>query len=1434
MDAASPRWREITVSEYPWERDALAFVRGRLPDIEPYQVWTNFEFIADDGSINEVDLLALTPKGFHLVEIKSDPGVVEGDRGVWTWRREKRVRTVDNPLLLANRKAKKLIALLRRQPAMRSVPSPFLEARVFLSHESVDCRLPEELRGRVHLRDAGAGRAERPGIVAALTRGAPPAGRRCDRPLARALRRAMEEAGIRRSQRSRQVGDYRLDELLLEGPGYQDWTARHVAVESERARVRIYGAPRGVSDEERAALARAAEREYRILQDVRHEGILAAKAFTGHPLGPALVFAHRDGAERFDHWLAARAERLDVDVRIHLLRQIAEALRHAHARRLVHRALSPQSLLVLDPDAALPRVQVFNWQTGARGAGTAGAVTSGATRLGTLVEDAAWIYLAPEAVTGHGAPAEQSDVFSLGALACHLFSGRAPASSPIEMNERLRREQGLRISSVLDGAGESLQRLVQDATHPDVSLRLASVADFLAGLEAVEDELTAPEVRSRPDPLEARPGDELEHGLTVKRRLGRGSTALALLVERGGREQVLKVALSSEDNGRLEAEAEVLRRLRHQSVVELHEVLRFGDRVGLLMARAGRETLADRLREEGSLHLELLERFGEDLLAAVDWLEQQGVPHRDVKPENLGVAKVGSRLHLVLFDFSLARTPAENVRAGTRPYLDPFLAARRPPRWDTHAERFAAAVTLHEMAAGSLPRWGDGRSEPAVLDCEATVDADAFEPAVREGLTAFFGRALRREFGERFDNAQEMLRAWRQVFLAASRPETVPDPPPAAVPDPPPAAVDVGGAALDTLLAEIGLSARGLHAAERMNVRTVRDLLAFPLIRVNRMRGVGSRTRRELTELARRLAARFPDAAAAPKTVPADEAAAPGETAAAPGEEAARASVDALTGLLLPAGRTAQSRRDAERLAALLGLDAAGGAAPSPDPDGGGGPAPAWPSQSDAARFLGIAPAGISHALARARRRWDKEAAFARLRGDVVDLLEAHGGVMTAPELAEALLARRGSVQEEPLRSRRAAACVRAAAEIEVQRAAPRWIVRRVGGPGRALLARDAIDERGAPRVDGWKSADFAERLGRAADELARRDPLASPARALEALQAVPVPDGVDPPSPNRLAALAAAASHGAALSRRLEFHPRGMAPARTLKLALGALAGAPMLDADAIRRRVAGRFPDAAPLPGRPRLDALLTEAGSDLRWNPDADGGRGAYEGPPLRTFVTVASAAGRTRTSSGARRAADAAGAPWSEGDDFEQRLRRALEGQAFLALTAAPHRLAEAERVLAAAFAVDVRSFDALLIRHMRAAARDAGADWRVVLRADRQPAGGTDRANLLRLVEHRALPRARDELAAAPRAVLLTNLGLLARYGRMTFLDELRDAAGRAGGPPGVWLLVPDDEQETRPMLDGRPVPVFTAAQWARVPGAWLAARRGPAAPGAAP
>ena len=801
---------------------------------------------------------------------------------------------------------------------------------------------------------------------------------------------------------------------------------------------------------------------------------------------------------------------------------------------------------------------------------------------------------------------------------------------------------------------------------------------------------------------------------------------------------------------------------------------------------------------KGRLHLELLERFGEDLLATIDWLETKGIPHRDIKPENLGAAKIGSQLHLVLFDFSLARTPAENILAGTRDYLDPFLQTRKPPRWDTHAERFAAAVTLYQMAVGSLPRWGDGQSEPAVLDCEATVDADAFEPAVREGLTAFFDKALRRDYRQRFDNAEEMLRAWRQLFLAASRPETAADDQEAPLLVPP------AEARLDTLLSALGLSARGLSAVERMNVRTVEDLLKFPLVHLNRMRGVGSRTRRELTDLVRQLAERYPDAASAPKVIP------DGQADAVP-DDVARVSVDELRRQLLPAGRSADAQRDADALATLLGLR-------------DGGSAGEWPSQSAAARALGATPAAVSQALARARQRWSRLPALTRLRHDIGEMLDAHDNVMTLHELADGVLTSRGSVQEHPLRSRLAAACVRAAVEVERHLAAPRWIVRRVAAPAGVLLARDAVEDDGTTRLDGHRLADYAVRLGRTADNLAAADPLPSPARVIEALQGVDAPPGVTKPAPNRLLALATAVSSRAALSSRLELYPRGMAAERALKLALGALAGAHTLTPDEIRRRIAGRYPEAAPLPDRPALDALLLDAGSELSWKSEAGDGRGAYESP-FRSFLTVSSETRYTRTAGRASRVAEAGAADWGEYDDFEQRLVRALENRAFLALTVSPRRLAEAERALASGFAVDARSMDELLIRHMKAAATEAGADWHVVLRADRGTRDGSDWANLMRLVGHRALPRVRTELAAAQRPVLLTNLGLLARYAQMSFLDELRDATGRPGGPPGVWLLVPSDAQESRPLIDGQPVPVFTAAQWARIPGPWLAGRR---------
>ncbi|MGH9318788.1 MAG: protein kinase domain-containing protein [Vicinamibacteria bacterium] len=869
--------------------------------------------------------------------------------------------------------------------------------------------------------------------------------------------------------------------------------------------------------------------------------------------------------------------------------------------------------------------------------------------------------------------------------------------------------------------------------------------------------------------------ERLDHGLLVEKRLGKGATAVGLLVSRGDGRHVLKVALTPEHNERLEAEAEVLRTLRHQFIVALHEVLRFEDRVGLLMAYATEGTLAERLREEGRLHLELLERFGEDLLQAVEWLDQQGIPHRDIKPENVGVSKAGksSTLHLVLFDFSLARTPAENLSAGTPPYLDPFLHPRK--RWDSHAERYAAAVTLYQMASGALPAWGDGQSHPAVLECEVTLEPNLFDPALREPMNAFFERALKRDFQERFDNASDMLQAWRDVFRQDVRRAP-------ALKDAEPEALDLEHVTLDTQLAILNLSTRALNALERWSAVTVRDVLGkVPLPELLRMRGVGNKTRREISRFIREVQARFPEVEPVRTREP--------------------STVRELAGLLLPAKPPRREQGGQSILRRLLGLDASG--------------RPPWLTQSDLAREHELTRARIGQVLTQARKRWARIPALSEVREEIVSILAAHGQISTVEELRDALVSRRGEELEGGALVRESFAVVRAALETEGELAEPRYLLRRPRDGHVVLVVRDDPET----GLDGAKLADYALRLGEEADRLARAEPLPSPARVQDELGAVRLPSGLAPLATNRLLTLATRCSRESALSSRLELYPKGMSAEKALRLAQGALAGAKELTPAQIRERVSGRYPDAEPLPGRPGLDRLLKDTGSDLEWKASAREGEGAYAPPHIPSF-TISS-----RTSYGAALPPSPRFEELSPEETdlhlFDERLKHAVENGAFLALTVSPKALARVERRLKETYPIEPRSLDALLLHHMHEVVEEKKADWSVVVRADAASKDSGDWANLLRVVRL-ALPRVRAELASAARTVLLTNPGLLARYDQLSFLDELRDQTGRPGGPPGLWVLVPEDGQEEKPVVDGKPVPVYSRAQWKRIPEAWAA------------
>jgi hypothetical protein len=105
--------------------------------------------------------------------------------------------------------------------------------------------------------------------------------------MAAMLVRAMQQAGVRLSNRIRTVGEFRLGELLSERPRVSRLRGPARAVASRRRRIRLYAAPQHADDPRRVQHRRAARREHELLDGCTTR-IPRPQDYVEHDLGPAL------------------------------------------------------------------------------------------------------------------------------------------------------------------------------------------------------------------------------------------------------------------------------------------------------------------------------------------------------------------------------------------------------------------------------------------------------------------------------------------------------------------------------------------------------------------------------------------------------------------------------------------------------------------------------------------------------------------------------------------------------------------------------------------------------------------------------------------------------------------------------------------------------------------------------------------------------------------------------------------------------------------------------------------------------------------------------------------------------------------------------------------------------------------------------------------
>ena len=382
MSVTSHRWSGPK-SDFPWEEDALRHIRDQMPEAEPYRAWQTFTFTAEKGHIREVDLFIATPGGLFLIEIKSHPGLAINNGSTWLFRDE-RTRTIENPLHFTDLKAKELRGRLEQaaralNPRQRKPDIPRIEAAVFLSAPNLRCDFDEFQRVRVYGRDGLTAQTSLPGIWSGFLNLPPRSERdRITPTKSRELEKLLAKVGVQRLRKNGKIGPYELGERAFDaGPTWEDYLASNPAMPDDQPRrVRIYLSELGATKEARESTRRAARREYLALQGISQDGIIRAEQYSDeHEAGPAVVFRHGRNWQRLDHFMATHAADLPIETRAEMVRQLAEAVDHAHRRHLYHRALAARCVYV-ELDGRYPRLRICDWQVAARPANGATLTTT--------------------------------------------------------------------------------------------------------------------------------------------------------------------------------------------------------------------------------------------------------------------------------------------------------------------------------------------------------------------------------------------------------------------------------------------------------------------------------------------------------------------------------------------------------------------------------------------------------------------------------------------------------------------------------------------------------------------------------------------------------------------------------------------------------------------------------------------------------------------------------------------------------------------------------------------------------------------------------------------------------------------------------------------------------------------------------------------------
>lgn len=748
------------------ERRTIAHLRDNLP--ANYTVLHNLE-IAQGAEIFEIDLILLAPHCVFVVDVKGTQGNVEVIGAKW-YPHER--QPFHSPLAKLRQHAKVLKTLICDACAHKpDINKLHVHAAVLMTAPNAQVTDLSGLDGK------DVTRLDKCVTYFQSTAHIPPNRLQDIRTLLSAIEQAIRGKAKPKPEAPR-YRDWQVEEKLGGDDRYTEYRALNTFVgqSAGKARLRVYQV-----DPYQDAAAQATQRKlisnaYRaVAQMPSHQNILAVRDFFGTEEEDKLILVTEDLA---GHALRQHTNRADLaltfDQKLGVMRDVLTALDHAHRHLVVHRSISPDSILVGNDGHA--RLVGFDYARAGQ--------NRQSTIAGEIVDDLDTRFQAPETYRDPAQATPRSDLFSAGLVFYELLTGE-PAFASTEQIVDLSSSFPIKPSELKPDLPVGMDEWLQKLCAFDPSARFADATEALRELsalfapEATETRATTNETpASGSDDLINLPRDYVLGGrFHVQERLGEpGGFGVAYKVydNLGDIVRVLKLVTRDRHSvyERLKREYQTLSHVpRHPNVVDVIWADRLPEETPYILFEYVEGLDVEKQISEQTLSYEDSVRLAREVAAGLEHLHRNGVYHQDIKPSNLLWTPSGVRI--IDFNVAVSDRDGRDTTGGTRRYIPPDFDITADATTAEQIDRdvYALAVTFYECLTGnypfaeSLPPAGKLPRDPR--DFQGCED-------LSERLIDFLYRALAPKRTDRFASAQMFLIALNAISTSGELRKTKP------------------------------------------------------------------------------------------------------------------------------------------------------------------------------------------------------------------------------------------------------------------------------------------------------------------------------------------------------------------------------------------------------------------------------------------------------------------------------------------------------------------------------------------------------------------------------------------------------------------------------------------------------------------------------------